>query len=109
GYVYVPPELLEPALGVLEARVVARVEARHGVHRALDGVHDVGDPDRGGVPGEPAAATCAPEALDQPRLVQGAQLLFEEPKGDVLTVGDGTGRDEGGFVLFAPAGQLDHG
>ena len=40
GHVHVPPELLEPALGVLEAGVIARVQAGHGVHRSLDRVHD---------------------------------------------------------------------
>ena len=67
---------------------------------------DVGDGDRRGVAREPAPPAGAAEALDEPRLRQRSELLFEEPHRDLLALGDLPRRREGRPV---PAfGELDH-
>lgn len=103
---HVAPEALQAAPGVGEARVVRGFEAEHRVELAFDRVRDLGHRDFGGIAGEAAPATRAPEALDQARLVQGAQLLLKESRGDLLHLGDLPGGDEPAAL---PAHrQLDH-
>ena len=46
------------------------------------------------IAGQAAPAARAPEALHQPGLVERAQLLLEEAKGDLLRLGDRPSRDQ---------------
>ena len=78
------------------------VRAEHRVELAFDRVRDLGHRD---LRGRGQFRPRAPEALDQARLVQGAQLLFKESR-DLLRLGDLPGGDE---PTALPAHrQLDH-
>src|SRR5581483_6197484 len=80
----VAPETLQAAARVLEAGVIGGLEAEHGEELTLDRVGDVGHADLRGVLRNTAPAACSPKALDEAGLVQGSELLFEEPKRDLL-------------------------
>jgi hypothetical protein len=61
--------------------VVGGLQAEHREQLPLDRVRDLGYRDLGGVLRQAAAAACAAEALNEAGLVQGPELLFEEPDG----------------------------
>ena len=90
----VAPQLLQAALRVGEARVVLGGQAAHRVQRPLERVDDVRHVDVLGGARQTASAAGAAEALHQSGLVQGAELLLEEPERHALGFGDGRARDQ---------------
>ena len=71
--------------------MIGGFQAEHREDLAFDRVGDLGDGDLIGLPRQAASDAGAPEALDEPGLGQGSELLFEETDGDLLPLRDRAG------------------
>jgi hypothetical protein len=87
--------------------VVTRLEAEHREDLSFDGISYLSHGYLLRRTGQTTPSPGSAEALDETGFRKSAQLLLQEPQGDLLTLGDLTRRHQRSFV--AALRELDHG
>src|SRR6266542_4090889 len=83
------PQLLKSAVMALRTDIlVVRLETEHRGDRPFENLDDLREADLGWIAGKLGAAAHTAMRHHDAVLGQRRQLMFEEPRGDVLTLGD---------------------